>query len=160
MLNVRHRCPLLWWLYAWNSTSLAPTCLLHLQVSLADILRLSIYYFILSEMAQKPLFLVEMQVIVRFGFHNSPCSWKQRLRFVRVEVQSLGTWFSCVVCLTSNWGQMREIGWVSNCHFLQLSDGQVLRLVISSRNIWWWVCWNLSLRGGNLNCLGTILTFF
>jgi len=64
--------------------------------------RLSIQYF-MSDMAHKLLFLMEMQVIVRFGFRNSPRPWKQWLRSVRVGVQSVGTWFNFIVCLTSNW---------------------------------------------------------
>jgi len=103
------------------------------RYSLLKFWRLSIQYFMLSGMAHKPLFLMEMQVIVRYGFWNSPRPWKQWLRFARVGVQSTGTWFSFVVCFTSNWANV-GIRLGKSCHFLQLSVGQAPRLVNTSNH--------------------------
>lgn len=56
---------------------------------------------------------------------------------------------------------MRGLGWVSNCRFLQLSDGQEPRLVNSFRNtaptdLSWPVSWKQPLPGAKLYSMGTI----
>lgn len=105
--------------FAWNSTSFAPICLLHLQVFLVDILKtIYISYFMLSEMAHKLLFLMEMQVIVGFGSRNSPCSLKHGLRSLELEF-NLGDMIQFRCLFDINVGQMRELGWLSNCCFFQ-----------------------------------------
>lgn len=69
---------------------------------------------------------------MRSGLRCSHLLESRYIRLIRVGVQSLGTWIDSVICLTPILGQSRALGWVRNCRFNELSDGQVLRLVIVS----------------------------